>query len=135
MANTFVNTFNTPLVVGDFNRDGKADLATTACLDQACTSVGLAVLSGVGDGTFSPPLLSTPLATVALGVGDFNGDGKLDLASLTNTCTDPNDFVCNHGFVNILLGNGDGTFQIPVNYPFVGAETGAMAVADPQPGR
>jgi hypothetical protein len=130
VANTFVNSFNTPLVVGDFNRDGKVDLATTACLDQACTTVGLAVLLGNGDGTFRPPLLSTPLLILALAVGDFNGDGKLDLASVTNTCTGPNDFVCNHGFVNILLGNGDGTFHAPVNYPFVGAETGSVAVGD-----
>lgn len=130
VAKTFVNTFNTPLVVADFNRDGKADLATTACLDQACTTVGLAVLLGEGNGTFSPPLLSTPLLALALAVGDFNGDGKPDLASVTNTCTGPNDFVCRNGFVNILLGNGDGTFQAPVNYPFVGAETGSLAVGD-----
>jgi hypothetical protein len=130
VANTVVNPFNTPLVVGDFNKDGKADLATTTCLQQACTTTGLAVLLGGGDGTFNPPLFSAPLPTTALAVGDFNGDGKLDLASVTNNCSDPNDLVCNNGVVNILLGNGDGTFQAPVNYPFVGAETGSVAVGD-----
>jgi hypothetical protein len=130
VANTFVNPFNTPLVVGDFNQDGKADLVTTTCLQQACTTVGLAVLLGGGDGTFNPPLFSAPLSTIALAVGDFNGDGKLDLANVTNTCSDPNDLVCNDGLVNILLGNGDGTFQAPVNYPFVGAETGSVTVGD-----
>ena len=130
VTNTLVNSFNTPLVVGDFNRDGKADLVTTACLDQTCTMFGLAVLLGLGDGTFRPPVLSTPLVSRALAVGDFNGDSKLDLASVTNSCTDPNDLVCNNGIVNVLLGNGDGTFQMPVNYPFVGAETGSAAVGD-----
>ena len=39
-------------------------------------------------------------------VGDFNGDGKLDLA-VANRYTNN---------VKILLGNGDGTFQTAVNY-------------------
>ena len=130
VGNTFVNSFNTPLVVGDFNRDGKPDLATTACLDQSCAAFGLAVLLGGGNGTFNPPLLSTPLNILALAAGDFNGDGKLDLVSATNSCAGPNDLICNNGFVNILLGNGDGTFQAPVNYPFVGVKTGSVAVGD-----
>ena len=130
VANVFVNQFSTPLVAGDFNRDGKADLATTGCLDQGCTAVGLAVLLGVGDGTFSRSLLPPSLVAMALSAGDFNGDGKLDLASVTNTCNGPNDFICNNGLVNIWLGNGDGTFQVPVNYPFVGAETMSLVAGD-----
>ena len=45
-------------------------------------------------------------APTSVAVGDFNGDGKLDLA------------VANYGSsnVSILLGNGDGTFKAAVNY-------------------
>jgi FG-GAP-like repeat/IPT/TIG domain len=46
------------------------------------------------------------LAPGVVAVGDFNGDGKLDLAVVNNTS----------GTVSVLLGNGDGTFQPPVDY-------------------
>ena len=40
-------------------------------------------------------------------MGDFNGDGKLDLVVADSNA---------RGSVDVLLGNGDGTFQTPVNY-------------------
>jgi FG-GAP-like repeat len=124
-----ISFYTPPLVAGDFNHDGNADLVTTSCLDQGCTTSGLAVLLGNGNGTFQPPLLSTTLTIRAMAAGDLNGDGKLDLVGVTNTCT-PGAMVCNHGFVNVLLGNGDGTFQAPVNYPFVGAVSDSVTLGD-----
>jgi hypothetical protein len=86
------------LVVGDFNGDGKLDVAQIGDSDTSNPAT-LAIMLGNGDGTFQPAI-DTQIAPGALAEGDFNGDGKLDLAvSSFNTDT-----------VSILLGNGDGTF-------------------------
>ena len=84
------------IAVGDFNGDGKIDLAVTNEGDNT-----VSILLGNGDGTFrSQTTVATGLAPDAIVAGDFNGDGKLDLA-VTN-------FTDNT--ISILLGNGDGTF-------------------------
>src|SRR5262249_48571990 len=62
--------------VGDFNGDGKADIAV---VNQTANS--LSVLLGKGDGTFGPKTdYATGTTPVGVAVGDFNGDGKLDVA-------------------------------------------------------
>jgi hypothetical protein len=83
--------------VGDFNGDGKADLAVASP-----SSNTMSVLLGNGDGTFQPRTdYATGTSPWGVAVGDFNGDGKADVA------------VVNKGAhsVSVLLGNGDGTFQ------------------------
>jgi len=71
---------------------------------------------GVAFGTSSFSGFATPLGVAT---GDFNRDGKLDVVVANN----------NGSNVSVLLGNGDGTFQAPVNYP-TGASAYAVAVAD-----
>ncbi|HEX4322708.1 MAG TPA: FG-GAP-like repeat-containing protein [Acidobacteriaceae bacterium] len=104
-------------VVGDFNRDGKADIAT---LNQSAATV--TILLGNGDGTFaavssSPVTGSTPYAITA---ADFNGDGNLDLAVANGDGT---------GTLTILLGNGDGSFTAAAS-PVAGEAPESIVAGD-----
>jgi len=84
------------IVVGDFDRDGK--------LDVAISDEYLKILKGNGDGTFKLPSFNFLLRNTSpdLKSADFNGDGKLDLVSAGVFSTQA---------LQIMLGNGDGTFQ------------------------
>jgi hypothetical protein len=107
-------TYATPsvpvsIILSDFNNDGNLDVATAEQNDP-CNCV--AVLLGNGDGTFQEPAIITyaPLGAdpLALAGGYFNGGGNLDLALTEN-------FISS-GAVQILLGNGDGTFTLGDSY-------------------
>jgi hypothetical protein len=86
------------VAAGDFNNDGKPDIAVLNVGSPGTVVVYL----GSGDGTFgSPTSYDVGDTPQAIAVADVNHDGKLDL------------LVCNlyDYTVSILLGNGDGTFQ------------------------
>jgi hypothetical protein len=103
------------VAVGDFNGDGRLDLAVTNFTDNT-----VSVLIGNDDGTFNE------LGTAATGQNpqgivavDFNGDGKLDLAIANN----------GSGTVSVLLGKGDGTFEMRKDYS-TGLSAQTVAVGD-----
>jgi hypothetical protein len=99
-------------VTGDFNGDGLPD--------QVYISSATATTVLLNQGTSNPPtpvvtsgLTCTPQNLVA---ADMNKDTRLDVV-----------LTCVEGYVAVLLGNGDGTFQTPSYY----AVTGANAIATP----
>jgi hypothetical protein len=106
------------IAVGDFNGDGKLDLATANYDAWSVT-----ILLGNGDGTFTAgangPILAGNVP-YSVTVGDFNQDGIPDLAvadSYDNTVT-------------VLVGNGDGTFSRPLSPISVGTHPQSLAVGD-----
>ena len=107
------------IVAGDFDGDGRLDLAV-AELDLYPAATGtVAILLGNGDGTFRSPVPNEVPAAEGVAAGDFTGDGHLDLAVV-------NGWTNN---ISILLGNGDGTFQPAVTYS-AGIGPGAIVAAD-----
>jgi len=93
------------IACGDFNGDGKMDLATANSSND-----NISVLLGNGDGTFPTPVnYSTGMGTAPISIimGDLNQDGKLDLATADVST----------GEVSVLLGSGNGTFQAAISYP------------------
>ena len=112
-------------VVGDFDGDGKLDLAVANYSNN-----NISVFWGNGDGTFQQPPLIVPSGGAlpnCVVVGDFNGDGKLDLAVANSG--NPNLIPPDPGNVAVLLGNGDRTFQAPQTYA-VGHTPLTVAVGD-----
>src|SRR5216683_261977 len=111
----------------DFDGDGNVDLAVLnqVCLTDPCPPGLVSVLLGNGDGTFRPhvdyPTGPNPNGLV---VGDFNGDGQLDLATADAVSRISSG---SPGMVSVLLGNGDGTFQSHVDSPAGNGVIGLVA--------
>jgi hypothetical protein len=117
-------TYPGTIVTGDFNGDGKLDLAVVNGGGDATVSV----LLGNGDGTFQPKIdYPAGVSPYSLTLGDYNGDGILDIAISDGQCSDSG--CAPAGSVNLLLGNGDGTFQSHLDFA-AGASPESLASGD-----
>lgn len=102
-------------VVGDFNKDGKKDVAVLISPfdTEGLEPPILIIFLNQGNGSFLPsPSMSladlTNGGAGSLVTGDFSGDGNLDLALLSSiNTTNP------HGLIYTLAGNGKGGFGQP----------------------
>jgi FG-GAP repeat. len=106
------------VIAGDFNHDGKPDLAVLNL-----GSSDISILIGNGAGSFSGPTTSpTGVNPFDMTLADLNGDGNLDLATT------------NPGFpsstISILLGNGNGGFPAATHYPVAASNIVTLATAD-----
>lgn len=104
-----VSFFPALVALADFDNDGALDIVTGT--DDGSDAVGLAVLAGVGDGTFGAPQPSVvpPGVFIAdLAVARADDDGFVDLLTASSSLVGEETF--NRG-VLAYRGLGDGTFK------------------------
>jgi hypothetical protein len=95
------------LAIADLNADGKLDLAVASYSANKAT-----VLLGNGNGTFQTAVpYNTGPGPAGVAIADFNGDSKPDLATANLGSS-----IISVNSMSILIGNGNGTFQDPVNH-------------------
>ncbi len=113
-ASPAVDQYPGALAVGDFNGDGKPDIAVVTLVGST-----VVILLGKGDGTFTAAPLSPTVGgnPDSIAVGDLNGDGKLDLV------------VSSYNSLSVLLGNGDGSFTA-IAPPTIGSAPGGVFLVD-----
>jgi hypothetical protein len=127
---TFAAPGNDPIVaipkrfaVGDFNADGRTDLALLAGGNAVVIMLGAGTGTRGNGGFLQSTFYVVGTTRYEIVTGDFNGDGRTDLA-----------FPENGGVISVMLGQGtgsvgDGTFAAPVKYP-VGTLPNSLGVAD-----
>lgn len=106
---------NPSIAIADVNQDGNPDVIAVVRHTQSLNNAVVSVLLGVGDGTFYAAVNYNAggFDASSLAVGDVNGDGKLDIV-VANRCV--SFYICTYNPVQVLLGNGDGTFYTGATY-------------------
>jgi uncharacterized protein (TIGR03437 family) len=128
----FPNNSPVSFAVADYNRDGRPDLIVAYAYATAYTTPNqflaaansVALMLGDGDGTFTP----SPKGVIATGSspsrvmnGDFNADGRVDLAILNSSSSS----------ITVVLGDGTGGFNPAPNSPVIAGKNPAfLGIAD-----
>ena len=116
------------VMVADLNHDGKLDVV------ESLYDHSIDVFMGNGDGSFQPAIgYYTGEYPRAVAAADVNGDGKMDLV-VDNVGVGPGGAIYSEegdvtGTIAVLYGNGDGTFQAPIQYSSI-YYPGWVAVGD-----
>lgn len=124
----------TAIALRDFNGDGNLDvLVSVVCVDTNCSSSGVNLALGNGDGKFEPAASYSSSGSEAssVAVADLKGDGHLDVL-VANSCAIGNPCYSQpvNGTFAVLVGNGDGTFNAARSYGSGGTFARWTAVAD-----
>ena len=126
----------TSVAVGDFNGDGKLDLAVANF-----SSNTVSILLGTGTGSFGAKTdFGTGSGPRSVAVGDFNGDGKLDLV-VANFRSNTVSILLNTGPIGFSLGfdsptvtaQQGTTIRVTVNINRIAGFTGNVTVTPPDP--
>ena len=129
------------VAVGDFNGDGLLDLAVALANDSGTGTWTVSILLGTGTGSFGAKTdFGTGFLPVSVAVGDFNGDGKLDLV-VANFRSNTVSILLNTGPIGFSLGFDSPTvtaqqgtkIRVTVNINRIGGFTGNVTVTPPDP--
>lgn len=120
-----VGEFPTAVKIADLDGDGWLDVLASE-FGAGSPAPSLVVMLGDGHGALSAPMhFGESLAfSFSIATGDLNGDGRLDVAI----------GVGNAGILDVMFGNGDGTFSEPMGYAVPDIYAVAIADLDPRAG-
>ena len=115
------------MATGDFNRDGKLDLAVSEFVNKSPTGSHVVIFLGDGTGNFTRAAeLTTSPQPSDLAVVDLNGDGFLDVIAMGGGSENVAGL-----FVNTFLGDGTGKFSLYQTTDLgLGSLAGKVALAD-----